>query len=35
MEVGNGEGMRWEGRCWDLELIGGRVALGGVEPKTH
>ena len=23
MEVGNGEGMRWEGRCWDLELIGG------------
>ena len=23
MEVGNGEGMRWEGKCWDLELIGG------------
>ena len=23
VEVGNGEGMRWEGKCWDLELIGG------------
>jgi hypothetical protein len=23
VEVGNGEGMRWEGNCWDLEFIVG------------
>ena len=23
MEICIGEGMRWEGNCWDLELIGG------------
>ena len=29
VEVGNDEGMRWEGNCWDLELIVGFGRSGG------